>query len=372
MTVNVTQQFTFPQKVRHAIFADNFTQTHELIVFLENGDVVSFDTLTQTQTLLFSVINRSKVRYASGDFDINNDVFMQSMGDFVLIAEKYDCRYFLYQRSTDNLKRFARDDYYSEHSYFPLKLFMKNGMPHLLYSVQWNRVDVVNLTTNEILTATKSLIDERSKNFYEEQTKQGKTFDYFYPTPYDYFYGKILFSPNQNYFLSAGWGWGSQDCYQIYDYADFINNTLIKEFRLFNGEHEERAVCWLDDNHIAIVLNPLLDGDIYDEEDEEYLATTQDFDWLYIYQFADNNATIVQKIQLDFKGLSKCELVYDAQHGLFFAYRDTFGLVVFDKTGKTQFSDKNSYVTDFMLKNLSFIEIKDHSVSLKQWIANDL
>ena len=75
----------------------------------------------------------------------------------------------------------------------------------MIYGVAWNKIHVANLTTRQVLTADKSLIEEGAEQHH-----------------FDYFFGGLTISPNGKKFLSAGWIWGSYDACAIYDIEDFI------------------------------------------------------------------------------------------------------------------------------------------------------
>ena len=102
-----------------------------------------------------------------------------------------------------------REDYYAEHSSYPIALFKDDsGIPHLIYSQAWNHTQIMNLDTRQVLTAAKSLIEENAEEkhlkFYAEHEESNKLL---WPRSYDYFFGALSLSPNQKNFLSTGWGY---------------------------------------------------------------------------------------------------------------------------------------------------------------------
>ena len=81
--------------------------------------------------------------------------------------------------------RLQRGDYHSDVSPFSAAFVVHNGRPLLIHATDWNRLDISDPATGELLT-------ERSPTSYETGEE---------PPPHylDYFHGRLVVSPNSEY-----------------------------------------------------------------------------------------------------------------------------------------------------------------------------
>jgi hypothetical protein len=89
--------------------------------------------------------------------------------------------------------RLQRDGYHRDMTPFPVAFFIHHGKTLLVHSTAWNRLDISDPVTGELLTV-------RGPTSYQ----RGET----RPARYlDYFPGHLLISPNQEWIADDGWVW---------------------------------------------------------------------------------------------------------------------------------------------------------------------
>lgn len=189
------------------------------------------------------------------------------------------------------------------------------------YSTAWNRLEIVNLDTMQWLTATKSLIES------DELAKPDNS-SWFWPSTFDYFYGQIYLSPSNRHFVSAGWLWGSFDGIALFDTQEFISSSLITTDIFFTGGHENRAVCWIDDSSLAVIINP--DTEAIWNDDEEGNGTG--LEELRIYHVPSGK--FQKSVPLPLIGILHAGLSYSQSLNAFIAHPKELGLVIFSLQGE--------------------------------------
>ncbi|MEO1032549.1 MAG: hypothetical protein AAFX55_14150, partial [Bacteroidota bacterium] len=265
MEITVAHNITLDTEEK--IITSAASSLNELVMLLSSGDVIRYDINRQDAKRLFSV--KSSVSYKDGGFDINAKSTIYTLDAIVVIVNDYKQHGFVHYPEKYKKLRLWREDYHADISRYPIALFKNDiGIPHLIFSEAWNHLQIMNLDSRQILTASKSLIEENAEErhieFYKKHKEDNKLP---WPRPYDYFFGKLEMSPNNESFLSAGWVWGSYDAYKVYEVKHFIENNRIADIPLGYCEHSNRAACWIDDKTVAVAYNPL-------EKDDE--STTKD------------------------------------------------------------------------------------------------
>lgn len=319
------------------------------IILTEKGNVFRFHVKTEETEHLFETNPPS---YPSG-FDIGAAASIYTMDDIVVLVNDFKTCGFVWNGQESYLLRLQREDYYACHSKYPIALFQRNGAPHLIFSTEWNHLQIANLTTRQVLTADKSLIEDGAEERHLQFCKEyGEGNRLFWPRKFDYFFGRLILSPDRRRFLSAGWVWGSQDCYMLFDVEDFLNNHRIKGTPIFQGEHLGRAACFLDDNTIAVLYKEDLDD--WEWEEKASSSPSMPFrmpSWtirlcpLPAQSSFSGNASNTDSLSPDGEpscialdedwDLSTADLYYHSRHNCFFLFSDTIGLAAISMEGRT-------------------------------------
>ncbi|XZF16181.1 hypothetical protein ACTHGU_08585 [Chitinophagaceae bacterium MMS25-I14] len=247
-------------EMEESITAAAISGPDELVALISNGGVHRYNFKTSSWTYLFSV--KSDMSYSDGGFDPVAASTVYTQDNVVVIANDHGRHAYIHYPGKYHALNLWRGDYHLKHCFYPIALYKNDaGVPHLIYGEAWNHVQIMNLDTRQILTAAKSLIEENAEErhieFYKKYNEDNK---FGWPRPYDYFFGRLYVSPGQKRFLSAGWSWGSSDWYTAYDIDAFISNSRISYIGITGGEHERRAVCWIDADTVAVAFDPHMEG----------------------------------------------------------------------------------------------------------------
>ena len=227
----------------------------------------------------------------------------------------------------------------------------------MIYAEAWNHLQIMNLESRQILTASKSLIEEYAEEihleFYKKHQEENKLP---WPRPYDYFFGRLEMSPDKKQFLSAGWAWGSYDSFTVYEVNHFINSNRISALNLGGWEHSNRAVCWIDSQTIAVAYDPIEEGD----ED----ATENSAHELHIYKIETKKGRLIRKIKVEGINLVQSEIQYDETLNSLVLCFDSEGVAIVSLDGVVLFHDKEFKVDTYNAALNLFVRVDSKSVRL--------
>ncbi|MVM36939.1 hypothetical protein GO730_03415 [Spirosoma sp. HMF3257] len=230
MKINKLHEISFD--TNDTIITSTLSKPNELVMLLSSGSVIKYDLESQKEEQLFSIKN--DIVYPDGGFDTAAKSSIYTLDDIVVVVNDYKRHGFIHNPEKYYTLHLWREDYHADISCYPITLYKnKINIPHIIYGVAWNHVQIMNLDTRQILTASKSLIEENAEENYKYVIEKcGEHNKLPWPLPYDYFFGKLQISPNGEYFLSAGWGWGSCDLYKIYNIGYFLNSNRISDISI--------------------------------------------------------------------------------------------------------------------------------------------
>ncbi len=214
------------------VMAVTMSKANEIVMLLSSGNVVRYHFDKQDGEALFSVISRFTL--SDGGFDITDKSSIYTIDEIVVVVNDFKRHGFIHNPGNFRALNIWRGEYHSDISCYPIALFKdEKKVPHIIYGADWNHVQIMNLNTRQILTAAKSLIIENAEEKHiEANIKYPEANKLAWPLPYDYFFGKLQMSPDNKYFLSAGWAWGSCDAFNIYNTQKFIERNRISEINI--------------------------------------------------------------------------------------------------------------------------------------------
>ncbi len=139
------------------------------------------------------------------------------------------------------LMRLDRGNYHVEYSIFPVKFFEYNNQQLLIHGTDWNRLDISNPNTNEVLTTRKI-----------EKTIMGTTI-------LNYFHSDISISDNAEFVIDNGWVWHPVGEITIWSLQKWLKEN---SFESETGESLksicrryyfwEGSICWIDDRTVGV------------------------------------------------------------------------------------------------------------------------
>lgn len=344
----------FEEKIQAAALKS----TNELILLMNSGDVIRYSIEEEKTALLFTA--KTGFSHEDGGFDINAESTIYTLDSIVVVVNDYKQHGFVHYPNYYEKLHIQRRDYYADISCYPIALYKNEaGVPHLIYAQDWNHIQIMNLNTRQILTAAKSLIEENAEEKRIEFYKKHKEFNKLpWPSPYDYFFGKLSVSPDKKYFLSTGWAWGSCDFYKVYELKHFIENNRIAQIDIGSWEHSNRAACWIGDRTVAVAYDPLEEGDDG--------ATEHSAQELHFYTIKDNQSVLERKIEVPDIDLVNAEIYFNKEAGCFILLSEKDGIVVLSTNVEMLLKDRkrnfDSYNTELNL----LLEIKGNNINICQ------
>ncbi len=322
------------------------SKPNELVFMDMKGEVFSYNFDTKEQNYLFSPTTNT-------NFDPEKSSSIYTIDEIVVIVNNYKTDGSVHYPNKYKFLTLYREDYHADISKFPISLFKdKHGVPHLIYAQTWNHIQIVNLDTRQILTASKSLIEigaeEKRIEFYKKHEEANKLM---WPRPYDYFFGELQLSPDQKYFLSAGWSWGSSDDYKAFNIEDFIKSNRISDIPITAGEHETRATCWIDNRTIAVCFHPWTEG----EDSNKNLYEIQ------LYQMNNEKFTLTKRINVVDVDIVHARMFYHQKNDVFIFIKDET-IYVISKNGELLYANENLNIKEynkgyFLNNNGNFISV---------------
>jgi len=355
MTIETLYHIPF---ANHVVIAATLAGPDKLVMLLSSGDVVKYSISNQNMVHLFSI--KSSFTYPDGGFDINAESTIYTLDDIVVVVNNLKRHGYIHYPGKYYGLHLHRGEYYADSTYYPIALFKnKEDIPHIIYGVDWNHVQVMNLNTRQVLTAAKSLIEEgaeeRHIEFYKMHKEDNKLA---WPRPYDYFYGKLQTSPNGAKFLSNGWAWGSYDAYCVYEIDHFITSNRIKDIHLGSWEHDGRGACWVDDDTVVVACNP------YADEMED--ATPGDPDELHFYTITGQTAALTKKIAVKLAKIYQSTLHYYKQLNCFVAFSFKTGVTVINPEGEILYRDSSMMINEFNAQTGLLTKVDVNAITVYQ------
>ncbi|MFT6842911.1 MAG: hypothetical protein ACJASR_001684 [Psychroserpens sp.] len=352
MEISQVHNITFDTE--ESIITATVSAPDELVMLMSSGNVIRYDIDEQKGEHLFSV--KSSFSHEDGGFDINAKSTIYTLDSIVVIVNDYKRHGFVHYPNKYKKLHLWRKDYHADISCYPISLFKnEEGTPHLIYGEAWNHLQIMNLDSRQILTASKSLIEENAEErhleFYKNHKEDNKLS---WPRPYDYFFGKLEMSPNNKFFLSAGWAWGSCDAYNIYEVEHFTENNRIADINIGGWEHSNRAVCWIDNKTVAIAYNPL------EEDDEDSTKDSQQE--IHFYNVGDTKSEIERKVQINGLDIVNSKFHFNKDFNSIILLSDKEGVVLLSLDGKILFQDEKLNLDTYCSDLNMFVKVDDKSI----------
>ena len=138
-----------------------------------------------------------------------------------------------------------RGDYHPEQTDFPIAFFENGGRPLVAHGTHWNRLDISDPTTGELLS-------ERSPTSYRRGEERPRHY-------LDYFHGELTVSPAGEWIVDNGWDWHplgvvvtwSLRCWaqsNIWESEDGSSKRPLCRRNYFWGG----PLCWIAENTLAV------------------------------------------------------------------------------------------------------------------------
>lgn len=360
--MQITQVHNITFNTEDSIATASFSSPTQLVMLLSSGNVARYDVGHEAGQHLFSV--KSFITYPDGGFDIKAPSTIYTLESIVVLVNDYKLHGFVHYPGKYKSLRLWRQEYHADISRYPVALFKNEaGVPHMIYGQDWNRVQIMNLDTRQIITAAKSLIEagaeERHTKFYETHTEDNKLA---WPQPYNYFFGRLAMSPDNKNFLSAGWAWGSCDALTVYEVADFINNPRITVKNIGGWEHSDRPVCWIDNSTVVVAYSP------YEEGDDN--ATKDSPHELHFISVSDTEPAFEKAVKIAHFNMVAANMHYNKDINALVVFSEAIGIAVLSLEGEVLLHNKDIKPDSYSAELNLFVTINDKTVTAHR-VAND-
>ena len=152
-------------------------------------------------------------------------------------------------RSGQVTMKLQRDTYHIEHCNFPVAFFEHNGALRIVHATAWNRLDVSDPLTGELLTARQFVWREKNP-----QNPHARPEHYL-----DYFHCSLLLSPDGEWAVDSGWVWHPVGIVRTWSLRQWMDENVWESedgSSVRNFAHKEYywagPMCWIDRETVAI------------------------------------------------------------------------------------------------------------------------
>lgn len=137
-----------------------------------------------------------------------------------------------------------RGQYRFEHSHFPIAFFKLEHRTLVIHGTNWNRLDISDPATGELLT----------KREYQQIEGQKRPEHYL-----DYFHGRLHISPDNQLVAEDGWIWHPIGSVRVWNLSNWIKNNIWESedgksmiYLLWRDYYWNGPMCWIDNHTFAI------------------------------------------------------------------------------------------------------------------------
>lgn len=185
---------------------------------------------------------------SEADFDFKSYISLYISNDarFAAIANDFAENGIVVDLVNKKLTMFLeRGDYCSYTTAFPVAFSYLDGRHLLIHGTDWNRLDISDPQTGELLT-------EREPSSYQHGEER--------PEHYlDYFHARLLVSPNQEWIADNGWVWHPIGIIDVWNIKRWLNENIwesedgsSKRSLCWRDYYWDGPLCWIDDKTLAI------------------------------------------------------------------------------------------------------------------------
>lgn len=295
----------------------------ELVILCKSKNIFLFDFQTN-ESKLFTTLkflneySEDLFKYFELTDNPKETLQIGSYQDYICIVQKYGQDGVVLKLDNPNfIKKLYRGDYCVEHCTFPIAFYENENQTFLIHGTDWNRLDITNLETDELLT--DRIVDYETKSNY-----------------LDYFHSSLLMSPDAEHFTSNGWVWSPYDIITVYQTEKFIqefeiSNTKI-DFEQVDGYNWDRPLCWIDNSTVGIGYNKK-------EANEGKGDFPSEIVFLDILENKIVERIVFSGFAFSDYGAVEGELFFDSSSKHFIGLNKQSGLLIADINGKEIYKD---------------------------------
>ncbi len=202
---------------------------------------------------------------------------------YICVAERFGLNAAVVDTRNGSIRSFTREDYHANVSSYSIGFLEHGRRTLLIHQTQWNRLDITDLESGELLTPREVFIREISPPQYDENKKEIAPRRYEEANYLDFFHSILHIAPDSKSFLSNGWVWSPWDNVRCFDVEEFLQHYEPSSIGVDygNGYNWDRPCAFIDNDSFVIATDDNAD-ELDDEERKDYR-----YRQLWFYRLSD-------------------------------------------------------------------------------------
>ena len=209
---------------------------------------------------------------------------------YICVTERYGLNAAVVNIADRHVLKLTREDYHCDVSSYSIGFIEHNGRVLLIHQTQWNRLDITDLGTEELLTEREIIFREtgemETNNWGTSPKMESKNY-------IDYFHSLLHISPDNKHFLSNGWIWQPSDNIMCFETEQFLKEyePCGEHIKYYRGYTWDRPCTFVGNDTLVIAA----DKDEITAEDgvnESELKEPPTYHQLLFYKLSEVKARI--------------------------------------------------------------------------------
>jgi hypothetical protein len=208
------------------------------LLLLSTGELILLNSIARTEQVV-AVFKESDLALTEKMrlYVSPNDQFVVIVNDFSTDGLVFDIKTGLVTM------KLQRDSYYEEQTYFPIAFFQHKSRVLLIHGTEWNRLDISDPLTGELLTQ-RAPFDENGNK---------RSIHYL-----DYFHSRLRISPDNEWVVEDGWIWHPFGSVRLWNVKQWLLNNVWESEDGVSvcgfadcSYYWDRPLCWIDSTTLA-------------------------------------------------------------------------------------------------------------------------
>ncbi len=177
---------------------------------------------------------------------------------YICVTERYGLNAATVNIMDGRMYEFSRENYHCDVSSYSIGFFEREARVFLIHQTQWNRLDITDLETGELLTPREIIYRKTG----EPETMQtgaicGTVPKYEESNYIDYFHSLLHVSPDGRHFLSNGWVWHPSDKIICFETECFLSKyePCGEDLGYYGGYAWDRPCAFVGNDMIVIAAD---------------------------------------------------------------------------------------------------------------------
>lgn len=235
---------------------------------------------------------------------------------YICVSERFGLHAAVVDRRDGSVRHFERKDYHCDVSSYSIGFLENEGETLLIHQREWNRLDITNLQTGELIT-------EREITYEREMSERANYLDYFHSL--------LHVSPDGRHFLSNGWMWHPVGNILCFDVEEFLKRFELANIELdyATGYNWDIPCTFIGNDSFVVSTDKVPDARIKYIKDYEYKQLWfYSVDGIYEDKLVCNKKTVCDCFRFTEDGDLWGEMYYDDQKSALIILSEKGGFIV--------------------------------------------